>query len=59
MDDIRTRLRSMDRGRLDADALDFDSIPVIDIAPLFGDDEAEIDRVAGEIGDACRLSGFL
>lgn len=59
MDDIRKRLRGMDRGKLDASKPDFDSIPVIDIAPLFGADEAEIDRIADEIGDACRLSGFL
>lgn len=34
-------------------------IPVIDLAPLFGTDPAGLERVAGEIGKACRGIGFF
>ncbi|MBN35674.1 MAG: 2OG-Fe(II) oxygenase [Rhodospirillaceae bacterium] len=44
---------------IDARELDFDSIPVIDIGPLFHDDEKGQQRVANEIGEACRHTGFF
>ncbi|PKQ03595.1 MAG: 2OG-Fe(II) oxygenase, partial [Alphaproteobacteria bacterium HGW-Alphaproteobacteria-12] len=37
----------------------FTSIPVIDIAPLFSDDEAAKRKVAAEMADAAGNVGFL
>ncbi|MCF4164362.1 isopenicillin N synthase family oxygenase [Zavarzinia compransoris] len=37
----------------------FTSLPIVDIAPLFGTDEAARGRVVAELGDAARRVGFL
>lgn len=37
----------------------FESIPIIDLAAMFGDDRAAKERVAGEIDKACREIGFF
>lgn len=34
-------------------------LPVIDLGPSFSDDQAARDRIAGEIGKACRDTGFF
>jgi isopenicillin N synthase-like dioxygenase len=34
-------------------------LPIINVAPLFGADNAESARVAREVGDACRTIGFF
>ena len=35
------------------------SLPIIDVSPLFGTDEAARRRVADSIGEACRALGFF
>lgn len=44
---------------IDAISVDFDSIPVIDIGPFFGNDQAAKEKVAEEIGEVCRTIGFF
>ena len=44
---------------IEARRLDFDAIPVIDIGPLFGPDDASGRQVADRIGEACRRIGFF
>lgn len=44
---------------IEARKADFDSIPVIDIAPFLGGGERGQRRAAEEIGDACRQVGFF
>ncbi len=46
-------------GAMGARVLNFTFIPVIDIAPLFGDDRAALEATSREIGDACRDIGFF
>ena len=52
-------LRSNHRGALGAQCLASSSLPVIDIAPLFGSNNALKRRVADEIGEAARNVGFF
>lgn len=46
-------------GAMGARKLPFTSIPVIDIAPLMGDDPAARIATAREIGEACKHVGFF
>ncbi len=46
-------------GPMGAKLLSFKSIPVIDIAPLFGSDRAALEATAREIGSACEGVGFF
>ena len=39
--------------------IDFDAIPIVDVAPLRGGSPAAIEEVAGDIGRACETAGFL
>ena len=47
------------REVLRARRLDFDQIPVIDLAPMFGSDRASMLRTADAIRDACVRVGFF
>lgn len=59
MKGLQTRTRDLDRDKLGAKRLDFDSIPVIDIAALIDGNEAARAEVARNIGDACCNVGFF
>lgn len=56
---LQARTRTLDRGDLSAKTVDFDTIPVVDIAGLHAPDLAARRRVADAIGRACRDVGFL
>lgn len=47
------------KGAMGARLLPFTAIPVIDLAPLFGDDRAALEATAREIGTACETVGFF
>jgi len=60
--DANAKVRPTDikgRGNLQSERIDFDDIPVIDIAPIFGDDESAKRRVAAEIRIAAINVGFF
>jgi hypothetical protein len=60
--DANAKVRPTDikgRGNLQSERIDFDDIPVIDIAPIFGDDESAKKRVAAEIRIAAFNVGFF
>lgn len=46
-------------GALGAKRLDFSRVPIIDIAPLFGDDATALATISERIGAACRDVGFF
>ena len=46
-------------GAMGARLLPFTAIPVIDLAPLFGNDRAALEATAREIGTACETVGFF
>src|ERR1700733_4066432 len=48
-----------DTGAMGAKLLPFTSIPVIDLAPLFGTDRAALEATARELGEACQTVGFF
>lgn len=56
---LQERTLGLDRSALDARNVNFDSIPVIDIAALGSADRAEREQVAARIGDACERVGFF
>ncbi|MCU0868877.1 MAG: isopenicillin N synthase family oxygenase [Burkholderiales bacterium] len=56
---LQARTRTLDRNDLSARALDFDAIPIVDIAGLRSPDAAARRGVADAIGRACRDVGFL
>jgi isopenicillin N synthase-like dioxygenase len=59
MTDLQARTRTIDRDDLSARKLDFDSIPLIDIADLRHRDREKRLAVAHQIRDACTLVGFF
>jgi isopenicillin N synthase-like dioxygenase len=59
MTDLQARTRDLDRGDLAAKDVDFETIPIVDVAGLFSSDMAERRRVAAEIGRACENVGFM
>jgi isopenicillin N synthase-like dioxygenase len=56
---LQTRTRGLDRNKLGAKRLDFDSIPMIDIAALINGDKAARAEVACMIGEVCCNVGFF
>ncbi|MEN6543481.1 2-oxoglutarate and iron-dependent oxygenase domain-containing protein [Parvibaculum sp.] len=56
---LQERTASLDRLDLSAKKLDFDSIPLIDIADLTHPDRARRETVARKIGEACEHVGFF
>lgn len=56
---LQIRTRGIDRADLSAQAANFDSIPVIDIAGMYSPDPLERLAVARAVGEACRNVGFL
>ncbi len=59
MERLQTRTRDLDRSALGARRLDFDAIPVIDIAALLNGGPGARAEVARRIDDACRNVGFF
>jgi isopenicillin N synthase-like dioxygenase len=57
--ELQSRTRALDRSDLAARNVDFDAIPVVDLAGLRAPDRAARQAVADAIGRACRDVGFL
>ncbi len=56
---LQSRTASLDRSDLSARSIDFDTIPVVDVAGLWSPNVREREAVAQAIGAACRNVGFL
>ena len=56
---LQERTRDLDRSELEGRRLDFDEIPVVDIAGLFSSRLADRRAVAARISEVCRTVGFM
>lgn len=56
---LQARTQHLNRADLSAQLVDFESIPVINIAGLYSSHLADRHAVAAQIGEACRQVGFF